>query len=601
MKSRTSFCNGPLLKRLAVKGLPLWGGYLLICVVMLSLNLYSSDQWNRLIDLRDYTLSMAAFGSQLFGAVYGLASACFVFSWLYKSRSANFFGALPLDRTTLFGTCYLTGLLFAVVPHLAAVILTVPVAFIWGMVLLQDLAIWFAAMTLTYLFYYSLAVAVAMVVGNLIALPVLYGIVNFTAIVVEAIVRDLLQYFIYGLSFQGHYVFDWASPFYYTAIQGDGPNVRRIYDEAAGAATDIIFEGWPLILILAAVGVAFAVLAFFLHRHRRMESAGDVIAVRHLKPVVLYCFTVGCSLVLGFFLTNLLLSGTIGTEDFVGVTLCMLAGGFVGYFGGQMLLHKSMRVFRKRYWINWAVTSLAIVAALLCVRFDLFGYAHYIPERDEVTAASLGYDGDFNENPEFIHDVMELHQACLDRQQETEQMNPQDGYSRMYLSYKLSDGRLVERQYLLPINETLARDETSLIRMFEDLYNEPEYKVIRSLPRDYTLEEIERIEIVQDGNGETVWLAKEEFPDFLKNCLESDLRESSMEHRCYCGYHDSNKRYTNIHVEVVFKDETLNEHVAKSRYYFFTVTEDAARTLAYAAEKGIEPMIEKTNIYGIKK
>lgn len=599
MKSRTSFCNGPLLRRLAVKGLPLWGGYLVLWLVLMPMMLYNGEQYRELIDLRDHILSVAAEPSHAFGFFYGLISACFVFSWMYKSRSANFFGALPLDRATLFGTCYLTGLLFAVVPHLVTVLVSLPLAFVWGLVLIKDLAIWFVAMTAVYLFYYSLAAAVAMVVGNLVALPVLYGIVNFTAIVVESVVRELLSYFIYGLSFRGSYLFDWASPFYYVLAKGGSYSVTRIYDEVAAVATDIIFKGWLVIGILAAVGVAFAVLAFFLHKHRRMESAGDVIAVQHLKPVVLYCFTAGCSLVLGYFLTELLLSGSIGTEDFVGVTLCMLAGGFVGYFGGQMLLHKSMRVFRKRHWLNWAVVSVVMVALLLCARYDVFGYAHYIPETEDVEAASVGYGGDFNEDPAFVERVMELHQACLDRQFETERMDVhQDGYHRMYLSYKLKNGDLVERQYLLPISQELANDATSLIRMFEDLYNEPEYKVIRNLPRDYTLAEIERIEIVQEGTGETVWLAKEEFHDFLKNCLEPDLRESAMEQDCYCGYHNPDQRYTNIHVEVVFEVEILEKQVStvsKSRYYFFTVTEDAARTLAYAAEKGVEPVYEKEN------
>ncbi|MBP3588678.1 MAG: hypothetical protein J6J51_06555 [Clostridia bacterium] len=593
MKSRTSFCNGALLKRTVVKSLPLWGAYLLLWLLLLPLRLYSAEQWHSLIDVRDYVLSMTAGSAHMFGAAYGLASACMVFHWLYKSRSANFFGALPVDRTALFSTSYLAGLLFAVVPHLLTVALSVPAAFVWGMALLKDLAIWFAVMTLIYLFYYSLAVLVAMIVGNLFALPVLYAIVNFTAVVVESVVRSLLEYFVYGLSFRGRFLFDWASPLYYTMLQGDGLDVRRVYDDVAAAATDIIFEGWPMVLIMAAIGAIFAVIAYFLHKYRRMESAGDVIAVQHLKPVVLYCFTVGCSIVLGYLLANLLLSGSIGTEDFVGVLICMLVGAFVGYFGGQMLLHKSMRIFRKRYWVNWAVTCVIITAAMLCARYDLFGYAHYIPDLDEVDAVSLGYGGDFHDDPAFMEDVAKLHQACLDRQFETERMKPEDGYTRMYLSYKLQDDRLVEREYLLPISQELARDENSLIRMFEDLYNDPDYKVIRELPDNYSAADIQSCQIIQNVNGKDVWLSRQEAYDFLKTCLEPDLRESSMDFACYCGYHDVERdKYCNINVEIAFREGTVAEDLY-NRYYFFSVTADAQRILAFAAERGIEPMQEE--------
>ena len=596
MKSRTSFCNGAVLKRLAFKGLPLWGAYLLIWLVLLPIMLYSGERWREALELREYILSTAAYSSQLFGAGYGLASACMAFSYLYKSRSANFFGALPLTRQTMFRTHYLAGLLFAVAPNLIVVVLSLPACLFWGIFLIKDLAIWFAVMTLTYLFYYSFAVLLAMIVGNLIALPVLYAILNFTAVVVEGVVRCLLEYFVYGLYFRGRFLFEWASPLYYTVLQGDGPDVRRIYDEVIADATDIVFEGWPLILIMAAVGVVFAAIAYFLHKHRRMESAGDVIAVRHLKPVFLYCFTVGCSIVLGYILANLLVSTSIGTEDFVAVLLCMIAGAFVGYFLGQMMLHKSVRVFRKRHWLNWAVTSLVITAAMLCVRFDMFGYARYVPDLDEVEAVSLGYGGDFNEDPAFMEQVQQLHQACLDRQHETEQMDPEDGYTQCYLSYKLDDGRVVERKYLLPISEELAGDETGLIWMFEDAYNDPDYKVIRSLPEGYAMQDIESCQIYAN-NGQEVWLSRQEAYDFLKNCLEPDLRESCMENISFSEYsHNWTAEYSDVNIEIAFQDYlTGNEKV--NHYYFFSVTTDAERILAYAAEYGVEATYSETPGY----
>ena len=594
MKSRTSFCNGPLLKRMAIKGLPLWGAYLLIWLVVLPLMLYTNDSWKNTVSVQNHILSIVAGGSQISGAIYGLASACMVFHWMYKSRSANFFGALPMDRTALFGTCYLTGLLFAVVPHLISVLLSVPAALIWGAPILKELAIWFAVMTMIYLFYYSLAAAVAMVVGNLIALPVLFGIVNFTAIVVEAVVRSILEYFIYGLSFRGDFLFAWASPLYYTLLQGDGPDVTMLRDEVTHELTGCLLNGWPMILIMAALGAVFAVLAYFLFKFRRMESAGDVIAVQHLKPVVLVCFTVGCSLVIGYMLANLLLSGNIGTEKFVGVLLCMLIGGFVGYFGGQMLLQKSMRVFAKRHWCSWAVISVVIAALMLCVRFDLFGYARYVPDADEVESASLAYQDYFSDDPMFIDRVMELHQACIDRQHETERMNPEDGYTRAYLGYRLKDGSEVRREYLLPISGALAQESDSLIRMYEDTFNDPEYKVLRSIPFDYAASDIESCKIYVDQSDgrayQEVWLTRDEAYAFLKSCLEPDLRESSMEENCWCGHHDLkyNKIYTAIDIQLTFTKQKAEE-TSFSRNYFFSITNDARRVLNYAAERGITP------------
>jgi len=594
MKSRTFCCDAAILKRTIRKGLPLWGAYLVLLLVIMPMILYSDRSWTSVVDYQDHILSIAAHGSQIFGAAYGLAAACLVFSWMYKSRSANFFGALPVTRAGLFCTNYLAGLLFAVVPHGIVTLLCLPLAITWGVKIVTALGTWFVVMTLIYVFYYSFAVLLAMIVGNLIALPLLYGVLNFTAIVVELIVRDLMEYFIFGLCSTRRLLFDWASPLYYTVIQGDGPDVFRHWRSDAPGVMECWFEGWPMVLIMGAVGIAFALLAFLLHKYRRMESAGDVIAVRHLKPVFLYCFTVGCSIVLGYALANLLLSGSIGTEDFVGVLLCMLVGAFAGYFSGQMMLHKSMRVFRKRHWLNWGVTALCITAVLLCVRFDVFGYARYIPDQDEIEAANLGYNGDFYEDPAFISQVMELHQQCVDRQQETEQSDPQGGFNRCYISYLLKDGTMVERQYLLPVSPEHAQDANSLIRRYEAAYNNPGYKVIRCLPKDYEAADIESCHIyTYSGTQKELLLTRQETYEFMKTCLEPDLRESCMKNVDYAEYtYGWTAEYTDLNVEITFKEKSPNQE-NYSRYYYFNVTSDAEHILAYALEKGIEPTINQ--------
>jgi len=588
MKSRTSCCNMAILKRTAVKGLPLWGAYLLIWLALFPMSFYSGDRWMEALELRDYILSVTTDISQLFGAGYGLAAACLVFSHLYKSRSANFFGALPLTRHQQFLTQYLAGLLLAVVPYLIVLVLSVPAALIWDMMLLQDLAIWFVVMTLIYVFYYSFATMLAMIVGNLPALAVLYAVMNFTVVVLEAIIRELLQYFIYGLSFDGDFLFSWASPLFYTVLEGNGPYVDGIFDDVLSRTVDYVFVGWPIVLIMGAVGVAFAVVAYLLHKYRRMESAGDVIAVRHLKPVFLYCFTVGCSVVLGYVLSNLLLNASIGTEDFVPVLLCMAFGAWLGYFVGQMLLQKSMRVFHKRDWFNWAVTTLLIAAAMLCARFDVFGYAAYIPELEDIQSVSLAYNNDFSDDRDFIAQVQELHQACVDRQFEIEHADPEDGFFSYDIRYQLTDGSIVNRLYYVPYGREEAEDPNSLLNLFDRAINDPDYKMVRCLPEYYEAKHIQYCEIYNYHVDKDIHLTPEEAYTFLKTCLEPDLRESSMEEIHYYSKEPWENQETNIRVQLEFS-RALFPDGDGDRYYHFSVTKDAERILAFAAEQGITP------------
>ena len=611
MKSRTSFCNWAVLKRTLYKGLPLWGLYLAIWLFVLPVTMYTGDRWRAAMDIREYILSLSAHSSQPVGALYGLGSAAMVFLYLYKSRTANFFASLPLTRGEMFRTNFLAGLLYAVIPHLIVTLLCIPAAMTWGTFLLKDLACWFVVMTLIYLFYYSFAVLLALIVSNLIALPLLYGVLNFTAVVIEAIVRSLLSYFIYGYTFRGSLLLSWASPLYLTLFEGNGMQVKGVWDSAAMVNTDYYLTGWNVVWIMGAVSLVFIAAAWAVHHFRRVESAGDVIAVRHLKPVFLYCFTVGCSIVLGYLMAELLLNSSVASGDFFKVLLCMLAGSFVGYFSGQMMLYKSLRVFRKRHWLNWAVVGVLVSAVMLCIRFDVMGYASYVPETDEIQTVSVMNSTQGNsDDPELIEQVRALHQECLAHQSEIEAAERNGLIARIYLEYILTDGTRVSREYPMPWNLELSN---TLIWQYEDIVNDPDYKVLRLLPQNYTVADIDLCTIYNHHDNTEVILTKQEAYDFLKTCVEPDLRDSSLEDRRWIEEPTFGEittdtglvvkesvaeeympdRYTSINVQIEFSRELSEKADSVNRYCYFDVPHDAARILAYAAERGIEPWVEE--------
>lgn len=587
MKSRTSCCNGAVLRRTLFRGLPLWGSYLLCWLVVLPVMILSQNRWQNLVDLREYILQTAAGSCHFVAFVYGLAAACVAFSFLYHSRSANFFGALPLRRETLFSTCYLAGLLLSLGPNVLVALLSLLAGLLRGMFVGTELAIWLGAQSLTFVFYYSFAVLLAMVVGHVAALPGLYVVLNFTAIAMESLIRALLDCFVYGMWFDGNFWFDRASPLYYALAEGT-PEVHSVWGELE--LLDCYFEGWKQLLILAAVGVAFAALAFWFFRWRRMESAGDVIAVRHLKPVFLYGFTFGCSLVLGYLLAEMLVSG-IGTRNFVPVLLCMLAGAFLGYFVGEMMLHKSVRVFRKRHWANWAVTCVVIAAAMLCIRLDVFGYSRYVPLAEDVEAVSLTYGESYIQDPGMIEETLALHQEILDRRAETELAgeNSDGWYNCMYLRYRLKNGKTVCRSYELPCGPGIDSAPDSLVRQYDALYNDPDYTVLRNLPQNYTARDIESCYLYQSGE-EGIYLSRQEAYDFLKTVVEPDLRDSSMGKVYHGSYLEQEPVWMDAYLEICFTKATAQ---GGDRNVYLTVTQDAERTLAYFESLGLHPQVEE--------
>ena len=56
-----------------------------------------------------------------------------------------------------------------------------------------------AATAMGFLLFFSFASLVCMVVGQMAAAPLVYGMLNFAAYVLESIVQHLMQTFVYGM------------------------------------------------------------------------------------------------------------------------------------------------------------------------------------------------------------------------------------------------------------------------------------------------------------------------------------------------------------------------------------------------------------------
>ena len=582
MKSRTFCCNKTLLKKALQRGLPLWGIYLLCWIVALPLNLISSSDWMDAIDASRIVLQAAAINSHVVPFLYGLAVACLLFSYLYKSRSANFFGALPLRRETHFITNYTAGLLYALLPNLVIALLTLLAGGFTEAGLLREVCIWYGLSAMAYVFFFSFATLCAMLVGHLAALPILYGIANFMVIILEGIIGSLLSTFVFGMYYNGSGRALAFSPVAYMLAESV-PDVHTVWEQDIRSGVTI--EGWPYVLVLFCVGILFAVLAFLLRKGRRMESAGDVIAVHRLKPLFLYCFTIGCSLVIGYVLAAML-ENYSDPSNFILVLVCMLVGAFLGYFGGQMMLHKSFRVFRKQYWVNFAVVCVVISAVLFCFRLDLFGYSRYIPDEDRVESISLNYgDSQYTDDPELIAKTISLHEDILAQQHYLENWDRSYGYSRtVYLNYKLTNGNVVRRRYNLPVDDhsDIGND---LLHQYEDIYNDPVYILERNLPSDYSADNINYAMAWDQTNSERTLTARQAYR-LLKEGVEEDIRAGVLETRYWSkdGPTVVAHEYLELHVEVTF--DGLSDTEWNSRYCSFSFNTDCANSLRILKEYG---------------
>lgn len=496
MTSKISCFDRAVFRRALKKTAPVWILYTLY-ELLLPLRLFSfcrgvsSCTDDFLVQIEKTILGYARINASLLPFLLGGLLAWVLFFWRFRAGTAYFYAALPVRRETLFLTNYLTGLLLCAAPALLSSLLLWAVGAGFGAAVFVPAMQVFTATMLGFLLFFSFAVLVCCVVGQMAAMPIVYVILNFTFFVLETIVRHLLFTFVYGMPYSQSSTMQ-SFALHATPVLGllqGGFRVATDWAERDGMYYMEYaprLEGWGYLGALAALGLVFALCAFLLLKHREMERSGDVIAVGWLRPVALYVFTIGCALVLGALMAELFSSNT--SDNFWYVLLFLFVGAFVGYFVGKMLLQKTIHVFRSG-WLGLGACCLALLLAFGAAEFDLFGYSRYLPERSAVQAAGLTHyqsNGLYTtQDDAFIQDVLNLHTAAVSEKSKQEHRRHAyqlgtDYTEQFYITYRMTDGTLTERYYSIVYSEADLEDPDSLISRFSALYNSPGSVLIRT-------------------------------------------------------------------------------------------------------------------------
>lgn len=496
MTSKISCFDRAVFRRALKKTAPVWILYTLY-ELLLPLRLFSfcrgvsSCTDDFLVQIEKTILGYARINASLLPFLLGGLLAWVLFFWLFRAGTAYFYAALPVRRETLFLTNYLTGLLLCAAPALLSSLLLWAVGAGFGAAVFVPAMQVFTATMLGFLLFFSFAVLVCCVVGQMAAMPIVYVILNFTFFVLETIVRHLLFTFVYGMPYSQSSTMQ-SFALHATPVLGllqGGFRVQTDWLERDGMYYMEYaprLEGWSYLGMLAVLGLVFALCAFLLLKHREMERSGDVIAVGWLRPVALYVFTIGCALVLGALMAELFSSNT--SDNFWYVLLFSCAGAFVGYFAGKMLLQKTLHVFRSG-WLGLGACCLALLLAFGAAEFDLFGYSRYLPERSAVQAAGLTHyqsNGLYTtQDDAFIQDVLNLHTAAVSEKSKQEHRRHAyqlgtDYTEQFYITYRMTDGTLTERYYSIVYSDADLEDPDSLISRFSALYNSPGSVLIRT-------------------------------------------------------------------------------------------------------------------------
>ena len=506
MRSKTLYFNGTLFRKNLSRFWPLWGGAAflgsLFPLAML-LNLMSLTQADRpaALDFTGLYYETLNYAVPAISLLYAILCAMAVWSYLYNSRSVGLLHTLPIRREGLFLTNLLSGMAMMLIPYAVVGALCLLISAAFGALDMGPYLVTVLGVVGESLFFFASATLAAMVVGNLLALPALYLLLHFLAVLLEWLFGMLVQGFLFGLEsgYQISSTAAWLSP-----VVGlmEHVEVERTYQEipsiGGGGGVDVVLQSISLenswvIGVYALAGAVLLALAWLLYRRRRSESAGDVVAVGALRPLFRYGLAALAALVGGVALYELVWRAFRYEEYYEAapMAVCMLIAGAIGYYGASMLLAKSLRVFRGS-WKGLALVAAGCAAVCCVLHFDLLHVEDQVPQVQETETLEFRVAGNSytlygGQDDALMEQLRQLHQAIVAEEGYivSESAAAHDmadpsletvTWTGLRLKYTLKNGDQVRRWYSVPLTRDRLDQPETYDGLMDALVNGEELK-----------------------------------------------------------------------------------------------------------------------------
>ena len=474
MPRKTSFCNAALLRSDIKRYWPLLFLYVAVWVVILPMQILSAsrecdgvaDGIMTVLQMKQHNVIIQSIpASAVMSLLFGCFAAMAVWSYLMSGRTVGLMHALPVTRTQAFFSHILSVLGALTAGNVLIFLLTALCSAGFSYVDWAALGTWLLLTELMALFFFALGSLCAMVTGWLLAVPVLYGAMNVIALLLYAVISTMTQMFYFGYSSSDIPEFiTWLTPvgrIWDAVANGGAQPIEVQFREPIGTQTYHPFQlpasAFSTCIIYAAVGIALLALVWWLYKKRPSETAGDAMSFRWLQPIARWSIGLCGGLGLGLFLNYVILG-----SSFAGLLICQLVMGVICFFAAQMLLKKKFRIFTSRWWVETLALVLTLLAVTLCIRLDITGYQHRVPDAEDVTSVrfSASYANFTTDDPAAVESVISLHRAILEQYDETGErlenqtyLDTEGGPITRYVrvDYQLRNGTSLRREWRVSI------------------------------------------------------------------------------------------------------------------------------------------------------
>ncbi|SDJ82337.1 DUF6449 domain-containing protein [Sediminibacillus albus] len=393
-----------------------------------------------------------------------VALGVFLFRYMQVKNASDFIHSLPLKRGRLFNQHFIAGVFMLIVPLIiTAVLLAVmqPVLDLQAVYSQKDIWQWFAASAVFTLLLFSSSVFIAMFTG----ISAVQGVLTYIFLLFPAgilvLIYSNLNFLLYG--FPGNFL--------------NGSKIAQY-----SPLTDFLeyynfeFSGWKIGCYIVITLLLYG-LALFIYQKRPVEASTQPMVFRQARPIFKYGVTACMMLFGGYYFGE--------TErQYEWIIFGYLLGSLLGYLIAEMVLQKNWRVFGK--WKGYAAFILTAVAVFVLLSIDITGYERRVPDSENIESVYFSEDQSYinEENAaelirkqaiheqETIENIRKLHEHFVEEPSNI-LSSKRTGEQRVFISYQLSNGSMVNREYYL---DPAKNYETYL----KPIYESDEYKEIKN-------------------------------------------------------------------------------------------------------------------------
>ena len=543
MPSERTFFNKAIYIRALSRFWIIGAAYaVVLCFLTLMCGRYFNSEFTEMSEYVSYSiLSNLTRREIVAAAAAAVVMAVAVYGWMFRKTSAAYISALPVTREALLISSLLAGLTLLILPCIFAMLVSLLLyggGPLWTPYLLCSAA----AVVLMNIAFFGLASFCTVFTGNAAVLPALYVIALYGFVGIEVVTRYIAEFLLFGVRGTG-WELAVLSPVYYFSNNYVGSYSYAI----------------PLTAIYAAAGVILAGLAVIFFRHRRMEAAGETVAVPALRPLFRWGLAAVGALGMALLILKTVFdvgaygAGNRGTPARVAILLlAMLFGAAVGWFGADALMRKTLRVF-DRHWKGLGVFCALLCALVIGCELDVFGVERYQPDVDEIGYAAVNGWGEYSETrimqPENIEALLSLQKDIIANKKTYESQKGLNTFP-LTIEYYDTNGKLLARRvytyatdefipyvtggnynvgFLMGNDDAISRN----VRQYEALLNSRELMEERALfpcDRSETAVFAANIQWYDSASPVTqgLTLTADEFWELYDTCIVPDLRDGNI-------------------------------------------------------------------------